>query len=1176
GERIGDANLAKTYAYTELYDSTLTYARQIQEKNKFLLKGEYRSTTGGVITLGAMNIPRGSVVVTANGITLTENVDYTVDYILGVVTIINQTLLDSRTPISVTCESLNNYETIKRTLFGVDLQYAYNKDLNFTGTIIHLSEKPSSNKLTIGNEAISNTIWGLGVSYKTESQWLTNMIDKVPWINASQPSKITAKAEMANLIVKKPNEDEYAYLDDFESSQSVLDISSPYAWSLGSIPYDNGKDALFPEASYNNDVRYGKNRSLLAWYQIDNLFTQNTSQTPDEIRRDKDQLSDPRVRQVLVRELFPDRQTSSYEETSTLPIFNLAFYPKERGPYNVEVDEIGTDFKPLYPEKRVGSIMRKMDATNFENANFEYIQFWLLDPFEENTDGENGEGELYFNIGDISEDILKDGRKFYESGLSISGDTSTSVATVWGRVPKNQSLSYSFDNSSVAKENQDVGLDGLKNSQEYTFPTYSKYVNQLEGKLSSNVKQELKADPFSPFNDPSGDNYKHYLDYSSATILQRYKHNNGTEGNSLSTEHSSRSTPDVEDINQDNTLNSNERYFEYKVSIRRSDMMVGKNYISDMKETSVTLANGKVSHSKWYQFKIPLREYSKMVGNIEDFTSIRFMRIFLTGFKENVVLRMASFELVRGDWRTYTKTLTSSEYQPITNASVKVSAVNIEENGSRKPVNYVLPPGVSRATDPSQPQNKQLNEQSLSIEIEDLSPNDARAVYKNTSLDLRRYNALQLFTHAEAIEGKVLNQGDVSIFMRLGSDYNSNYYEYSNPLTPTPHGTYYDNSRDRERVWPEDNRFNIKLSSLTDLKKKRNAERRKGNPLVNLTTIFSLPDAEKSSNTISIKGNPSLGNVKTILIGIKNNAGDVRSVVVWIDELRMCGFDDEGGWAVKGSLDLLLSDIAVLNTSVHYESSGFGSVEDRLQERRMSDLFQYNVSTSVDVGRLIPEKIKLKAPLYYSISEKKTTPKYDPLDTDITLKDALEGTSSKEKDSILDYAVDKTTTKSFSLSNLCFNIKSKKPMPYDPSNFKFSYVFSESNTKNPTTKYEVTRNYKGSINYTYAPLIRPLKPFKKMKSKSSYSKFIREFSLNYLPNSIVFSSTMKRYYYELQSRSITSGTINNDIPLVFRKDFTWNRQFGMVWNLAKSFRFDINTATDAVIDEPNVAVNKEL
>jgi cell surface protein SprA len=1189
--QIGNTSIAANYVYQELYDSTLTVARQFADKNKFVLTGEYQASSGSQIRLNAMNVPRGSVVVTAGGVRLTENSDYTVDYSMGIVTITNQSIIDSGQSISVSLENQSMYSTQRKTLLGLDLNYRFSKSLNVGATLLHFSEKALTEKVSIGDEVINNTMFGFNLSYNTDFMWLTNLINKIPTVNAVQPSKFSLTAEYAQLVPhtqKSGSNKGSSYVDDFEATQTGIDLRSPYSWFLASTPYDNSASSLFPEAALSNNVDYGKNRALLAWYYIDRMFTQrNSSLCPGYIAADLAQLSNPYVREVTSREIFPGRELS-YGESSTIQTLNLSFYPEERGPYNLDATNIDDQGRLLNPEKRWGGIMRKMDNTNFEQSNIEYVQFWMMDPFLDkdnpNTDG----GDLYFNFGEMSEDILKDGLKSYENGIPYDGNDQYMKETVWGRVSSQTSLTYSFDNNSGSRAIQDVGLDGLSNDDEFSFSTYSDYLDKLRQRLPASTIAEMQQDRFSPFNDPSGDNYHFYRGYDydeqRLSILERYKHYNGVEGNSLSAEdagdqlyQSSRSVPDVEDINQDNTLNEYERYFQYRVSIRPEDLVVGKNYITDRQVSLVATRDGSDQEVVWYQFKIPLSDYEKVVGSISDFSTIRFARIFMTGFKQPTHLRFATLELVRGEWRTYDYNLNSRSDSPA-EGDLDISVVNIEENASREPVNYVLPPGVTRIVDPGQSQIVQLNEQSMSMKVTGLQAGDARGVYRNTSLDLRNYKRLQMWVHAEALINDVTNMrnGDLSVFIRMGSDVKNNYYEYEIPLTLTPAGRYNkDLTSDRYIVWPEANRLDFNLQNLVDLKKERNRARVNSGANVSYNTLYSGLDPDNDNNRMAIIGNPSLSDVRVLLIGVRNNASTTKEGVVWVNELKVTDFDESGGWAAKVNANVGVSDIATLNFGTHMESAGFGGVDQALNDRRLDDYKQYNFAVQADLGRLLPEKAKLKAPIYYSVTKEKTTPKYNPLDQDVLLKDALDDCATQEeRDSISAYAVEQSTVKSFSISGLKFDIQSKKPMPWDPANFTFNFSFNKHAEVDPTTEYENTNDYRGSLQYSYTPYFKGWKPFGWIKSKSKHLKFLRDWEIKYLPTSISFLTTMSRYYYEQQTRSEVDDMFQ--LPVSVSKNFLWDRQLNLTWNITKQLNVNFTSNTSAHIDETMGAVNRKL
>ncbi|MCM1033830.1 MAG: cell surface protein SprA [Odoribacter sp.] len=1188
--KINNDALADQYVYEELYDSTLTVAKQFADKNKFVLTGEYQASAGSQIRLNAMNVPRGSVIVTAGGVTLTENSDYTVDYAMGIVTITNQSIIDSGQSISVTLENQSLFSMQRKTLLGLDLQYQLTRDLNIGATLMHFSERALTEKVNIGDEIVNNTMFGFNLSYNTNFMWLTNLLNKIPTVTATQPSRLSLTAEYAQLVPhsqKSGSNKGSSYVDDFESTQTGIDLRSPYSWFLASTPYDPSPDALFPEAALTDNVDYGKNRALLNWYFIDRMFTsRNSSLAPGYIKSDLDQLSNPYVREVTSYEIFPGRELT-YGESSTIQTLNLSFYPTERGPYNLDADNIDAQGRLLQPERRWGGIMRKLDNTNFEQSNIEYVQFWLLNPFLDPDNPNYEGGDLYLNFGEISEDILKDGLKSYENGVPVDGNDEYMRETAWGRVSSQNSLTYSFDNAGGARLAQDVGLDGLPTSDEFVFPSYAEYVERLRLRLDPATLAQMELDPFSPLNDPAGDNYHFYRGYDydeqRLGILDRYKRYNGLEGNSLSPEdandplyQTSRATPDVEDINQDNTLNEYERYFQYRISIRPEDLVVGKNYITDKQVSVQRTRNDSNLTVEWYQFKIPLSDYEKIVGSIKDFSTIRFARMFMTGFKQVTHLRFATFELVRGEWRPYDFNLNSRGDAPA-EGQLDISVVNIEENAGREPVNYVLPPGVTRISDPGQSQIVQLNEQSMSLKVLGLQAGDARAVYRNTQQDLRNYKRLQMWIHAESLIDDVTNlrSGDLSLFVRLGSDVKNNYYEYEIPLSLTPHDHYNDSPTDRERVWPLSNYLNFNLQSLIDLKLARNAAKRNEQAGVGYGVPFTGRDPENEQNTMTVLGNPSLSDVRVLMIGVRNHSATVKDGIVWVNELKVTDFNEDGGWAANANATLNLSDIATLNFGAHIETAGFGGVDQSLNERRLDDYHQYNFAVQADLGRFFPAGAKLHAPVYYSVSTERTTPRYNPLDQDVLLQDALDNcATSQERDSINAYAVERTTVQNFSVSGLKFDVQSKTPMPWDPANFTLNFSFNKQSKSDPTTEYEYTNDYRGSFLYSYSPYIHGLKPFGWLKSKNKNLKFFKDWELQWLPNNISFMTNMSRYYYEQQTRSETD--VMFQLPVSVSKNFLWDRQLSLSWNIIKSLQLSFNSNTSARIEETAGAVNKRL
>ena len=1179
------ADKAEKYAFTELYDSTKTVAKQIAEKNKYQIVGQFKGSAANVISLDAYNVPQGSVLVTAGGITLKEGTDYSVDYSAGEVTILNQSIIDAGTAVNVSLESNTDFGQTRKTMFGLNWEYDFTKNFQLSGTIQHLSEQALTTKVSLGSEPLKNTLWGINLNWRKESQWLTNVLDKIPFLHLTQPSQISFTGEFAQLIAGEAGgtQDNASYIDDFEGTKTTIDVMTPTSWFISSVPSLNFKD----DYSDKTGLSSGFHRSRLAWYTIDPLFTRRgSSLTPGHIKGDLKQLSNHYVREVYTKELFPLRDQSSYQgATNTLNILNLAYYPSEPGPYNFNVTDLQADGTLQNPQRNWGGMMRKLDTNDFEQANIEYIEFWMLDPFiysREQADAADYGGDFYINLGEVSEDILRDGKKFYESGMPVDGSKSYTY-TQWGKIPTQSTVTYAFATTSGSRALQDVGFNGLTDAEEQEFYK-SAYLDQIQGKVNQAVFDSI-------FADPARDDYHYFRgsdwDEMRAPILQRYKYINNPQGNSPDSDSRSesydtsyKSTPDVEDINQDYTLNEYEKYFQYRVSIRPEDLVVGNNHIVDKREYSQTWRDNTKSTVTWYQFRIPIDEFESRQGNINDFSSIRFMRMFLTGFKKPIVLRFGTFDLVMGKWRTYDQPLSAAS-----GGTLDASSVSLEENGEKTPVNYVLPPGIKREQDPSQPQLVEANEQALSLVVKNMSTGEAKAVYKNSTLDLRQYKRIQMFAHANALEQNTtrLQDGDLSVFIRLGSDYKNNYYEYEIPLKLTEPRSNYNRYvlADCKAVWPEENMLDVPLSVFTALKKNRNKAKAQG--VASYLAPYSMMDAEHPQNKITIVGNPSLGEVKTMMLGVRNNSADIKSGEVWINELRLKEHNNSGGWAANANLNVQLSDLGSVNATGRYISEGFGGLEDGVASRTTDNYGTYSVTTSLEMGKFFPDKAKVSIPLYYSVTKEKTTPKYNPLDTDMELKDALDAAGSKhERDSIENIAATKITQTNFSISNARVGIATKRhPMPYDPANFSFTYSHQHQYTTGETTMYERKDNWRGALDYSWSPVYKAWEPFKGLKNKSKWLDILKRFGLNWLPQNIAFNTEMTRDYYELQERdmeTLMSGAagVDSKLPLTFSEQFLWNREFSINWDLTKNLHMNFQSATHAQIEEPYTPVNKDL
>ena len=1205
----GDPNkqtIANRYVFDPLYDTTKIAAQQRPELNRYRIRGRYQSSSSSEISLNAMNVPEGSVIVTAGGAQLVENVDYTVDYTLGRVKIINAAYMESNTPIKVSLESQSMFAIQSRTLFGTHFDYKFSKDFNLGATIMNLTERPLTQKVNINDEPMSNTIWGLDANYRTEVPLLTKILDKIPFYQTKEMSAINFQGEFAQLIPgtsRAIGKDGVSYIDDFEGSQSLIDLRQMNAWFLASTP--QRQPDMFPEGDFVNDLRYGFNRAKLAWYTIDPLFFRNNNLTPDHIKESPQQ-SNHYTREVLETEIFPNRVPPS-GQVMNMPVLDLAYYPRERGQYNYEVGPTaissGVNQQGFLnnPNERWAGIMRKLDTQDFQAANIEYIQFWLMDPFHhDNGIDEPGGvfnhqgGDLYFNLGNISEDILRDNRKAFENGLPPQGGMDNLETTAWGRVSTLQALVNAFDNNPQSRQFQDIGLDGLNDEDEREFFD-STLLAPLAALYGINSEAYQKA-----LEDPSSDNFNYFrgqeFDQEEVPILGRYKNFNGMQGNSATSENSneafptaSTTLPNVEDINRDNTLSTNESYFQYRVSIRPQDMVVGRNYIVDRVIGSGQKRNNEEIDVAWYLFRIPILEPERVVGGIQDFNSVRFMRMYLKNFNDSIVLRFGRLDLIRGEWRRYLFDLrTPGEYlteDASSPTSFDINAVNIEENAEKVPVNYVIPPNIDRQIDIGTANLRRLNEQAMQLRVCNLEDGDSRASYKNTELDLLMYNKILMFVHAHQVsEEEILNDGDISVFLRIGRDYNENYYEYEIPVKLTERGRYNnDVESDRYVVWPEENNIEFILDEFTDLKMRRNRLVSTGE--ASLVVPFEQP---KGEHTLRVLGNPNFKEVKMVMIGVRNpkksggadnDDGLPKCAEVWVNELRLGDFDKNSGWAATARLQTKLADLGTVNLAGNIRTPGFGTIEQKISERQRETIKSYDLSANLELGKLLPKKLNIRLPMFYNVSESFIDPQFNPNDPDIETDLLLNEFAGRPEaqDSIRKMSQDYNKRRSINFTNVKIDKGpgGGKPRFYDPSNLAFTYSYNELFHRDVNTEFNTTRMYKGVVAYNFQATPKNIKPFSKNKelNKNKYAKLLTEFNFNTSPSKVSVITSMDRYYNEMQIRN------NSDFDMIilptFDKNFTMTRMYEFRYDLTQSLKFDFTANNNSRVFEPQGRIDTD-
>ena len=1148
------------YVFDELYlDTKINVKNNHQNKDKFLLKGYFKSEQSGGIPLNAYNVPRGSVTVTAGGRQLVEGVDYVVDYMAGRVQILDPGLQSSGIPINVSTENNAVFNQQRKTFMGVDVEHNFNENFILGATILNVNERPLTPKVNFGGEPINNTMLGMNIDFSTEMPFFTKLANKLPFVDTDVPSNLSVRADMAYLIPGSPKGIDVAgsataYIDDFEASQIPISLLTPLQWYTASTP----DTPTFPNFNGNlsSDISYNDQRSRLAWYTIDPIFY-GAGDTPGNI--DADALSRAETRQVNFDELFPNQELDVTQQ-SLIRTLDLAYFPSERGPYNFEEPTDITNPAMLEsPQDRWAGIMRPLTTNNFEQANVEYIQFWVMDPYTNysitNEEGlpsgmnpqdlQNQVGDLYINLGNISEDILKDNRKMYENGLPLDDLSSNTTSTIWGKVPTNPSIIYAFDQEDASRTKQDIGLDGLTDEEE-----------------------RIKFPSLAALEDPASDNYRYYrggdFDATDASIISRYKLFNNTQGNSPTLNQSSESFPtssttypDVEDINKDQTMNTVESFFEYKVSLNSSDLVVGQNYIVDQKETQVTLKNGEAQTAKWYQFRIPIRS-GIPINNISDFNSIRFIRMFMTNFKMPVILRFGELDLVRGDWRRYTRTLDPEitpdlplEQQDLNDFEVGV--VNIEQNEGR----YVLPPGIERERLQGSTTVQQQNEQSVTLKVTNLPQDKVRAIYKNISVDLRRYKELKMFLHAEPVIVNGVDDDELTAIIRLGTDLNDNFYQIEIPLKISTYG-----SLAPLDVWPEANNLDATLEKLGKIKLARDV----ANAPIN--ELFTASSSDSGELVLRVKGNPTLSQIRTIMLGVRNNSPLEKSAEIWFNELRSAGFDNDGGWAAVISADANFADVATLSMTGRMQTVGFGNVEDRVSQRSLDETKEYDISTSINLGKMMPKKWGIELPMNYSVGEQFIDPKFDPQYQDVELAAVEAANLPSNLPRGTDVSRNYTKRSSISFMNVRKNRNpesSKKPKFYDVENLSVSYSFNEESHRDYNIEGALNQKVMAAASYNFTFKPKFLEPFKKKELfKSKYLQLIRDINFNPVPTSLAINSRINRSFNEQRSRNLVEGL--SPQPTLKQRRFLFDWDYALAFNFTKSLAINFNASNSYIYD----------
>ena len=1143
------SNATDQYVFSDLYSNLKSVVQTNSNlAQRYTIEGRYKGGQGSGISLGAINVPQGSVKVTANGVQLVEGQDYTVDYMLGQVNIINEQVKNSGQAINISLENQLTFNTQRKRFLGLNLERKFNDNLIIGGTLVNYSERPLTHKVNFGQEAVNNTITGFNLMYNNELPILTRLTDKLPLVNTETPSNLSFKMETAYLIPgANSGMGGQSYIDDFEQTSSKISLKEPSSWVLASKPQNNTE--LIYQQNSNDNITSGNGRGLLSWYNIDPRFYNVGGKSPNGINAQS--VSNHASRRVRTNELLNNKDFVAGEQTY-LNTFDITYYPTERGPYNFNTNEQTSD--------RWSGLMRPISVSNFVSSNIEYVEFWLMDPYADNPNKILGTApKLRLQLGNISEDILRDGRLQYENGLPSNSQPNSTSETNWGKQPNQHSVLYAFSTEGEERAQQDVGFDGLNNQQEaQKFGT--NYVN-----------------PVTQQADPAGDDFVYYLSNQfrgnmASSIVDRYRYFRNPDGNSqANTLEVSSQIPDTEDVNRDYNLDQNEAYNQYTIDLSKGALGLNKNFIVDEKEVEVQFENGQRSKNKWYLFRIPVGQFDAGIPNSGEsvLNNVRFARILLDGIDETTTLRFGSLDLVRSDWRKYTKNISAdymNDYQDegtglVDNENFFVGSINLEENGAGTPP-YVLPPGIDRQVLSGNAGVQRQNESSLYLKVNNLAGNTAKAVVRNANLDMRRYKKLGLFLHAEDIKNisNASKDADAKFFIRLGSDITDNYYEYETSLKYTPN-----NARSPLEIW---NEISLDVEEFVKAKSKRD---KLGNSL--MQTRYHYADFGDNDQKIFVKGRPSLGNITSITLGVRNKSAIGKSIVLWVNEIRLSEIDNKGGYATNTSLNFNLGDLAYVNANFSMATSGFGSIEQKPAERSQTNNMAFGVNTNVNLDKFLPEKSGIKIPINYSYTQEIEDPKYNPLDNDV------EFSKAPNKDELKKVVRTYRQRRSVGVVNMRKErVNDKAPKFYDLENISVTAIYEDNYFRDIYTKKDYDQRLRGNIdyNYTFKPMV--IKPFNKIISDTAksakYFVWLKDFNFNPIPTRFSFRTEVDRQYNELQYRNIDailSGNIASDLDIIKNRAFYFGWQYNLGFNFTKSLKMEINSATRTINDQQNVA-----
>lgn len=1272
----GDAQQNKNlYVFDRLYREEKELAVLDKQRDVYLISVSYKGQTQSHYDLGAYaGLIPGSVKVTSGGTPLTEGTDFVVDYTSGTVDITNPAYLTAGRNIQITYEQNQFLNLQKKTLIGAMARYQLDDRLILSTTLMRLHQKSPVDKLRVGEEPVSNLIWGTYGKIDLQPRWLTRAVDALPFIQTKEPSTFSLTGEFAQLRpshtetiafertrrnLREAGRDFHAdelrgisYLDDFEGFETTYSLKQPGAWQLSSPP-----DSIYaidpvpgdPDIHVGTEFAYERSkwRGSLAWYQTNRNILSDLGVSPT-----------PATRPVLTEEVFPNRDTQG-EVDPVLPTLDFFFSPRERGPYNYT-----TNLPEFFqnPKLAWGGVTQRLPEgyNNFNLKNIEFIEF-VFRPFVENaTDDAGADAKLYVDLGSISEDVIPNGKINSEDGLSTTSFSESDFdAYRRSRLPQimeDRTVNINPD----TRLTEDLGLDGLAsyapdkyrqgNVSATEQDVFTEFLDALNRDASAINDPLYQAEIQKALADPSGDDY-HYFGSNyfndsrfypqGASLQQRFsRYFAGLELNSYEGQSELSGSdqpignsrfPDTEDLDFDGSVNSDNSYYQYEVPLSKAVLtsQASETAVDDYVVTEITGASGE--GTGWYQVRIPVRDFTRRVGNIQDFNLIESIRIWTTGHESPITVRFASFELVGSQWRKSEDVPLeplSNGVLPDTTSKLTISSINNEENANiYSPPNGTIISQIRLAT--GIPQD--AREQAMVLRVEDLSPGQQRAIYKTfQGFDLLKYENLRLFVHMHGTTGDGRDLVDLAkenldaarskarLFIRLGANETNDYYEYEQPLTPGPF-PFSPNPNNRpvqeiDNLWQTNQLYNgnhidlnsvvIAMGAFNRLKVARDEFRTPEGFSFPQDSIFwnadmqgipisdQVPDASvfaPPGTRLGIKGTPSLSRINTIVIGIRNPADPnsmdpseyLDDVEVWINELRVAGYDEVNGRAALFNTDLKLADLGRVKASLQWQEDGFGGLSSTLDEREQQAFLNWGINADMNLDTFIPERFGWNLPVSVQVQSNTTTPRFAPSRGDVRLEEIIQGIEDSNADpaekefrkqEAIQSAQTANVTRSFS-ARISKQGSESKLLRNTIDGLTASYSFTDTDASNPSLRTNDSWRWSSSINYNFTARPRTVRPFWFLEPIPILS-MLGDLRFNYLPGRITAAGTASRNFSQAQDRDNTSrlDALEDSTqiflpdlverPLREQHNFAHRRQFGIQYNPFQFLSLSLDTGTD--------------